>query len=47
MRTMRAGTETTMGYSGADAQLMYLNRLPDYYVTKIWHTVWDGRKVLE
>lgn len=34
MRTIKAGTATTMGYSGADAVLFYLKRLPDYYVDK-------------
>ena len=34
MRTKKAGTATEMGYSGADAQLFYLNKLPDYYVSK-------------
>lgn len=34
MRTKTVGTATNMGYNGADAQLFYLNRLPNYYVSK-------------
>ena len=34
MRTKLVGTATDMGYNGADAQLYYLNRLPNYYVSK-------------
>lgn len=34
MRTKAAGKATDMGYYGADAQLFYLNKLPDYYVSK-------------
>ena len=34
MRTKAAGTATTMGFRGADAQIFYLNKLPDYYVDK-------------
>ena len=34
MRTKTVGTATNMGYNGADAQLFYINKLPDYYVTK-------------
>lgn len=34
MRTVQAGTATYMAYNGADAQLFYSHRLPDYYVTK-------------
>lgn len=34
VRTKKAGTATNMGYNGADAQLFYFNRLPEYYVSK-------------
>lgn len=34
MRTKTVGTATDMGYRGADAQLFYFGKLPDYYVTK-------------
>lgn len=34
MRTKTVGTATDKGFDGADAWLMYRNRLPDYYVTK-------------
>ena len=34
MRTKKVGTATDIGYNGADAQLFYNNRLPNYYVTK-------------
>lgn len=34
MRTKKAGTATPKGYSGADATLFYLKRLPDYYINK-------------
>ena len=34
MRTKRVGTVTNMEYNGADVYLLYMNRLPDYYVTK-------------
>ena len=34
MRTKQVGTATDKGFDGADAWLMYRNRLPDYYVTK-------------
>ena len=34
MRTKEVGTATDKGFDGADAWLMYRNRLPDYYVTK-------------
>jgi hypothetical protein len=34
MRTKTVGTATNMGYNGADAQIFYLNKLPDYYVSK-------------
>ena len=32
MRTVKAGTASDLGFNGADAQLFYRNRLPDYYV---------------
>ncbi len=34
MRTKEVGTATDRGFDGADAWLLYRNRLPDYYVTK-------------
>ncbi len=34
MRTKRAGTATTKGFDGADAQLLYGYGLPDYYMRK-------------
>ena len=34
MRTKKIGTATDMGYSGADAQIFYMNKLPNYYVSK-------------
>lgn len=34
MRTKLAGTATNMGYYGADAQLCYHNKLPNYYMKK-------------
>ena len=34
MRTKEVGTATERGFDGADAWLLYRNRLPDYYVTK-------------
>ena len=34
MRTKEVGSATDKGFDGADAWLMYRNRLPDYYVTK-------------
>jgi len=34
MRTLKAGTATSMGHNGADAYLMYFNKLPDYYISK-------------
>jgi len=34
MRTKTAGTATNLNYNGADAHLIYLNKLPDYYITK-------------
>ena len=34
MRTKEVGTATNRGFDGADAWLLYRNRLPDYYVTK-------------
>lgn len=34
MRTKAVGDATDAGYNGADAQLYYLNRLPDYYIGK-------------
>ena len=34
MRTKMAGTVTKLGPLGADAQLCYLKKLPDFYVTK-------------
>ena len=34
MRTKKIGTATDMGYSGADAQIFYMNKLPSYYVSK-------------
>ena len=33
MRTKVVGTVTDRGFDGADAWLLYRNRLPDYYVT--------------
>ena len=34
MRTKDVGTATDRGFDGADAWLLYRNRLPNYYVTK-------------
>ena len=34
MRTKLVGSATDMGYNGADAQLYYLHRLPNYYINK-------------
>ena len=34
MRTKAVGTVTAKGFDGADAWLLYRNRLPSYYVTK-------------
>ena len=34
MRTKEVGSATEKGFDGADAWLMYRNRLPDYYVMK-------------
>lgn len=34
MRTKLVGTATDMGYNGAEAQLYYLNRLPNYYISR-------------
>ena len=34
MRTKTVGAATDMGYRGADAQLFYFGKLPDYYVSK-------------
>ena len=34
MRTKIVGTATKMGYNGADAQVFYNNRLPNYYIDK-------------
>lgn len=34
MRTKTAGTATNLNYNGADAHLIYLKNLPDYYITK-------------
>ena len=34
MRTKEVGSATDKGFDGADAWLVYRNRLPDYYVTK-------------
>jgi len=34
MRTKEVGTATGKGFDGADAWLLYRNRLPDYYVTR-------------
>lgn len=34
MRTLKAGMATSMGYNGADAYLMYFNKLPEYYIDK-------------
>ncbi len=34
MRTKQVGTATDLGMEGADAQLFYNNRLPDYYIGK-------------
>lgn len=35
MRTKPYGTATTLGYNGADAYLMTLQRLPNYYISKV------------
>jgi len=34
MRTKIAGTATNMGYHGADAVIIFMNELPNYYVDK-------------
>ena len=34
MRTLKAGMATSKGYNGADAYLLYFNKLPDYYISK-------------
>ena len=34
MRTKKVGTATNKGYSGADAHIFYLNKLPSYYISK-------------
>lgn len=34
MRTKIVGTATNMGYNGADAQIFYMNKLPNYYISK-------------
>ena len=34
MRTISAGYATYNGLNGADIHLLYLNKLPDYYITK-------------
>ncbi len=34
MRTKPAGSATTLGFAGADAALMYIGGLPEYYVSK-------------
>ena len=34
MRTKYVGTATELGLDGADAYLVYVGRLPEYYVTK-------------
>lgn len=46
MRTKEVGTATDRGFDGADAWLMYRNRLPDYYVTKEYALAmgWDSRQ---
>jgi len=46
MRTKEVGTATDRGFDGADAWLMYRNRLPDYYVTKEEAIAagWDNRQ---
>lgn len=46
MRTKVVGTATEKGFDGADAWLMYRNRLPDYYVTKEEALLagWDSRQ---
>lgn len=36
MRVKNVGTATNLGYNGADAQLYYLNRLPNYYISKAY-----------
>ena len=46
MRTKEVGTATDRGFDGADAWLLYRNRLPDYYVTKEEAIAagWDNRQ---
>jgi hypothetical protein len=46
MRTKEVGSATDRGFDGADAWLMYRNRLPDYYVTKEEAIAagWDSRQ---
>ena len=46
MRTKEVGTATDRGFDGADAWLLYRNRLPYYYVTKEEAIAagWDNRQ---
>ena len=46
MRTKLIGTATNMWYNGADAQLFFNNKLPDYYISKTEarHLGWQGWK---
>ena len=44
MRTKRVGTATKMGVNGADVQLFYFNKLPNYYVDKKRLMLQDGRR---
>ena len=46
MRTKLIGTATNMWYNGADAQLFYNNKLPNYYISKneARHLGWQGWK---
>ena len=46
MRTKEVGTITDRGFDGADAWLLYRNRLPDYYITKeeAIDAGWDNRQ---
>ena len=41
MRTKEVGTATDKGFDGADAWLLYRNRLPDYYVTDHAQTFYE------
>lgn len=43
MEAIKAGMATELGTNGADWWIKYVNELPDYYISGMMRSNWDGR----